>query len=58
MADDRLRKLERAWKESGLDEDAQVYLEERYRMGLGSPELTELARASAAMWKSRSERWK
>jgi hypothetical protein len=50
MADQRLRELERVWRESGMDSDAEAYLAERYRMGQGTPELTELARASAAMW--------
>jgi hypothetical protein len=50
VSDKRLRDLERRWKETGSEEDAQAYLEERYRYGLGTPELTALARASAAMW--------
>lgn len=50
MSDGRLRELERAWRESGTDEDAQAYLAERCRVGLGTPEMTDLAKALAAAW--------
>lgn len=43
MPDQRLRDLERRWRETGAEEDEAVFLAERVRMGELPPEVTALA---------------